>query len=153
MFTSHFFRWTGNIFFPKLDFHKDQIFFKDIALDFLKEKGLEPVLIDSEKLAKEFEFIKYPKKYPIYFFKTDTSGEKTYEEFYTEEENYDTDKHKTLGFIKSLKVELSFKQVEKDFLDVFNKPNSTKLDIVNVIKKYVPDFKHVETGKNLDQKM
>jgi FlaA1/EpsC-like NDP-sugar epimerase len=144
---------TGNIYFPKLDFHKDQIFFKDIALDFLKEKGLEPVLIDSEKLAKEFEFIKYPKKYPIYFFKTDTSGEKTYEEFYTEEENYDTDKHKTLGFIKSLKVELSFKQVEKDFMDVFNKPNSTKLDIVNVIKKYVPDFKHVETGKNLDQKM
>ena len=144
---------TGNIYFPKLDFHKDQIFFKDIALDFLKEKGLEPVLVDSEKLAKEFEFIKYPKKYPIYFFKTDTSGEKTYEEFYTEEENYDTDKHKTLGFIKSLKVELSFKQVEKDFIDVFNKPNSTKLDIVNVIKKYVPDFKHVETGKNLDQKM
>jgi len=144
---------TGNIFFPKLDFYKDQIFFKDIALDFLKEKGLESVLVDSEKLAKEFKFSKYSKKYPIYFFKTDTSGEKTYEEFYTEEENYDTDKHKTLGFIKSLKVELSFKQVEKDFLDIFNKPNSTKLDIVNVIKKYVPDFKHVETGKNLDQKM
>ena len=104
-------------------------------------------------MAKEFEFFKYPKKYPIYFFKTDTSGEKTYEEFYTDEEDYDIDKHKTLGFIKSLKVELSFKQVEKDFLDVFNKPNSTKLDIVNIIKKYVPDFKHVETGKNLDQKM
>ena len=144
---------TGNIYFPKLDFHKDQIFFKDIALDFLKEKGLEPVLVDSEKLAKEFEFFKYPKKYPIYFFKTDTSGEKTYEEFYTEEENYDIDKHKTLGFIKSLKVELSFKLVEKDFIDVFNKPNSKKFDIVNVLKKYVPDFKHIETGKNLDQKM
>lgn len=144
---------TGSIFFPKLDFHKDQIFFRDIALEFLKEKGLESVLVESEKLAKEFEFFKYPKKYPIYFFKTDTSGEKTYEEFYTDEEDYETDKHKTLGFIKSLKVELCFKQVEKDFLDIFNKPNSTKLDIVNVIKKYVPDFKHVETGKNLDQKM
>ena len=144
---------TGNIYFPKLDFHKDQIFFKDIALDFLKENGFEPELVQSEKEAKEFDFVKYPAKYPIYFFKTDTSGEKTYEEFYTEDEDYDTDKHKTLGFIKSLKVELSFKQVKKDFIDVFNKPNSTKLDIVNVIKKYVPDFKHVETGKNLDQKM
>ena len=144
---------SGNIFFPKLDFHKDQIFFKDIALEFLKEKGLESVLVESEKLAKEFEFSKYPKKYPIYFFKTDTSGEKTYEEFYTDEENYDTSKHKTLGFIKPLKVELCFEQVEKDFLDVFNKSNSTKLDIVNIIKKYVPDFNHVETGKNLDQKM
>ena len=69
---------TGSIFFPKLDFHKDQIFFRDIALEFLKEKGLESVLVESEKLAKEFEFFKYPKKYPIYFFKTDTSGEKTY---------------------------------------------------------------------------
>tara|TARA_Y100001935_G_C17296144_1_gene506188 strand:+ start:853 stop:2022 length:1170 start_codon:yes stop_codon:yes gene_type:complete len=144
---------TGNIFFPKLDFHKDQIFFKDIALDFIKEKGLEPVLVDSEELAKEFEFFKNPKKYPIYFFKTDTSGEKTYEEFYTEKEDYDINKHKTLGFIKSLEVELSFKQVKKDFKDVFDKSNSVKLDIVNVIKKYVPDFKHVETGKNLDQKM
>ena len=67
---------SGNIFFPKMDFHKDQIFFKDIALDFLRQKGLNPVLIESEKLAKEFEFFKYPKKYPIYFFKTDTSGEK-----------------------------------------------------------------------------
>lgn len=144
---------SGNIYFPKLDFHKDQIFFKDIALDFLKQRGLAPVLVDSEKLAKEFEFSKSPQKYPIYFFKTDTSGEKTYEEFYTEEEDYDTDKHETLGFIKSLKVELSFKQVKKDFIDVFNKPNSTKFDIIDVIKKYVPDFKHVETGKNLDQKM
>ena len=144
---------TGNIFFPKLDFHKDQIFFKDIALEFLREKGFESVLVESEKLAKEFDFSNKLKKYPIYFFKTDTSGEKTYEEFYTEEEDYDTDKHETLGFINSPKVELSFKQVEKDFLDVFEKPNSTKLDIVNIIKKYVPDFMHVETGKHLDQKM
>ena len=144
---------SGNIYFPKLDFHKDQIFFKDIALDFLKEKGFEPVLVDSEKSAKEFEFSKFTKKYPIYFFKTDTSGEKTYEEFYTEDEDYDTDKHNSLGFIKSSKVELSFKQVKQDFIDIFNEPNSTKLGIVNVIKKYVPDFKHVETGKNLDQKM
>tara|TARA_B110001450_G_scaffold219842_1_gene214992 strand:- start:231 stop:2219 length:1989 start_codon:yes stop_codon:yes gene_type:complete len=144
---------TGNIFFPKLDFYKDQIFFKDIALDFLKEKGLEPVLVNSEKLAKDFEFLRYPKKYPIYFFKTDTSGEKSYEEFYTKEEDYNTDEHKTLGFINPLKFEMSFNQVKKDFLVVFNEPNSTKLDIVNVIKKYVPDFKHVETGKNLDQKM
>ena len=75
---------TGNIFFPKLDFHKDQIYFKDIALDFLKDNGFEPELVQSEKEAKEFDFDK-SSKYPIYFFKTDTSGEKTYEEFYTEE--------------------------------------------------------------------
>ena len=43
--------------------------------------------------------------------------------------------------------------VEVDFEDVFNNPNSEKSDIVRVIKKYVPDFEHIETGKHLDQKM
>ena len=144
---------TGNIFFPKLDFHNDQIYFKDIALEFLEENGFEPVLVNSEKSAKEFEFLKFPKKYPIYFFKTDTTGEKTYEEFFTEDEDYDIDKHKTLGFIKSLNEEICFKQVKKDFNYIFDKPSSVKSDIVNVIKKYVPGFKHIERGKNLDQKM
>ena len=75
---------TGNIFFPKLDFEKDQIYFKEIALDFLKDSGYEPELVKSEKEAKDFDFEKHPTKYPIYFFKTDTSGEKTYEEFYSQ---------------------------------------------------------------------
>ena len=45
---------SGNIFFPKLDFHKDQIYFKDIALDYLKKQGLEPICVNSEKEAKEY---------------------------------------------------------------------------------------------------
>ena len=144
---------TGNIFFPKLDFHKDQIYFKDIALDFLKDNGFEPELVKSEKEAKDFDFDKYPTKYPIYFFKTDTSGEKTYEEFYTEDEDYEIDTYDSLGFINTTDVKISFEDVEADFEKVFNNTNSDKLDIVNVIKKYVPDFRHIETGKHLDQKM
>ena len=144
---------TGNIFFPKLDFHKDQIYFKDIALDFLKENGFEPVLVQSEKEAKEFDFDKNPSKYPIYFFKTDTSGEKTYEEFFTEEEDYEIKKYDSLGFINTPNVKISFEDVESSFEMVFNNYNSEKSDIVAVIKKYVPDFMHIETGKHLDQKM
>ena len=144
---------TGNIFFPKLDFHKDQIYFKEIALDFLKENRFEPELVQSEKEAKEFDIDKYPTKYPIYFFKTDTSGEKTFEEFYTEEEDYELNTYDSLGFIKTAEIKISFEEVEADFEGVFNNPNSDKLDIVNIIKKYVPDFMHIETGKNLDQKM
>ncbi|MDA9323417.1 polysaccharide biosynthesis protein [Flavobacteriaceae bacterium] len=144
---------TGNIFFPKLDFHKDQIYFKDIALDFLKENGFEPELVKSEKEAKEFDFDSNPSKYPIYFFKTDTSGEKTYEEFYTEEEDYNTDNYDSLGFINTPEIKISFEDVEADFESVFNNPNSQKSDIVTIIKKYVPDFMHIETGKHLDQKM
>ena len=144
---------SGNIFFPKLDFHNDQIYFKDIALDFLKENGYVPVLVDSEKEAKQFDIDANPGQYPIYFFKTDTSGEKTYEEFFTEEEDYDTDQFNSLGFIKTTESPISFKEVKSDFNKVFDNPESTKEDIVSVIKKYVPDFEHIETGKNLDQKM
>lgn len=144
---------TGNIFFPKLDFHKDQIYFKEIALDFLKENGFDPELVKSEKEAKEFDFEKNPNKYPIYFFKTDTSGEKTYEEFFTEEEDYEIKKYDSLGFINTPDVKISFEDVESDFETVFNNSNSHKSDIVTIIKKYVPDFMHIETGKHLDQKM
>ncbi|MDC0552117.1 polysaccharide biosynthesis protein [Flavobacteriaceae bacterium] len=144
---------TGNIFFPKLDFHKDQIYFKEIALDFLKDNEFEPVLVQSEKEAKEFDFVENPNKYPIYFFKTDTSGEKTYEEFFTEEEDYEIEKYDSLGFINTSDVKISFEDVESDFETVFNNSNSQKSDIVTIIKKYVPDFMHIETGKHLDQKM
>ena len=144
---------TGNIFFPKLDFHRDQIYFKEIALDFLKENGFEPELVLSEKEAKNFDFDEHPTKYPIYFFKTDTSGEKTYEEFFTEEEDYEVNKYDSLGFINTPDIKISFEDVEADFEGVFNNPNSDKLDIVTIIKKYVPDFMHIETGKHLDQKM
>jgi len=144
---------TGNIFFPKLDFYKDQIYFKEIALDFLKENGFEPELVQSEKEAKEFDFDKNPTRYPIFFFKTDTSGEKTYEEFYTEEEDYEIDTYDSLGFINTPNIKISFERVESDFEGVFNNSSSNKLDIIKIIKKYVPDFMHIETGKHLDQKM
>ena len=144
---------TGNIFFPKLDFHKDQIYFKEIALDFLTKNGFEPELVESEKEAKEFDFKTKLQKYPIYFFKTDTSGEKTYEEFYSEEEDFDVNKFDSLGFINSPDTKISFKSVEDDFVSLFNNPRSEKKDIITIIKKYVPDFIHIETGKHLDQKM
>jgi FlaA1/EpsC-like NDP-sugar epimerase len=144
---------SGNIFFPKLDFHKDQIFFKEIAIDFLKSNGFDPVAVNSEIEAKEYDIVNNKPKYPIYFFKTDTSGEKTYEEFYTEEESYNINKYDSLGFINSPKIKISFDDVLNDFETVFSKINLNKIDIVNVINKYVPGFKHNETGRNLDQKM
>ena len=140
-------------FFPKLDFDKGQIYFKEIALDFLKENGFEPELVLSEQEAKKFDFGKCPTKYPIYFFQTDTSGEKTYEEFFTEEEDYEVNEFDSLGYIKTSEVNISFVEVEADFERVFNNLNSEKSDIVTIIKKYVSDFMHIETGKHLDQKM
>ena len=152
-FLATFLGHSGSIFFPKLNFHKDQVFFKDIALDFLEHNGLAPVLVQSEEEAKAFDIKANPKKYPIYFFETDTSGEKTYEEFYTEKEDIEISQYNSLGFIKTKKEIISFEGVKNDFDEVFDNPKSTKSDIIAVIKKYVLDFEHIETGKHLDQKM
>jgi FlaA1/EpsC-like NDP-sugar epimerase len=144
---------SGNIFFPKLDFNKDQIYFKDIALDFLKENGFEPIYMNSEKEAKEYDIENNSGQYPVYFFKTETSGEKRYEEFFTEDEDYNIKEYASLGFIKTPEVIISFQEVETDFETVFGNLDSVKLDVVKVIHKYVPDFMHIETGKHLDEKM
>lgn len=144
---------SGTIFFPKLDFDTDQIYFKDIALDFLVANQLEPVIMSSEIAAKTFDLEQNQGKYPIYFFTSDTSGEKAYEEFYTEDEQYDLTLYQSLGFIQSKDVVISDKEVIADFDEVFDNQASLKSDIVTVICKYVPDFQHIETGKSLDSKM
>ena len=144
---------SGNIFFPKLDFHNDQLYFKDIAVEFLKQNGFTPFIVSTEKNAKEFDFDGNSNKYPIYFFKTDTSGEKSYEEFYSKEEDFDIKLFDSLGYIKSHKIRIDFEDVKTDFETVFENKESNKIDIIEIIKKYVPDFMHIETGKHLDQKM
>jgi FlaA1/EpsC-like NDP-sugar epimerase len=152
-FLATFLGTTGSIFFPKLDFQKDQVFFKDIAIDFLESNGLKPVAIFSEKEAKSFDINGNPGKYPIYFFKTDTSGEKLYEEFYSNHEDFNIDQFESLGFIEKEEENISFEEVKSSFDKVFKNNSSTKSDIVDVIKIYIPDFKHIEKGKHLDQKM
>jgi FlaA1/EpsC-like NDP-sugar epimerase len=144
---------SGDIFFPKLDFDLDQIYFKDIALDFLKANGLEPFVCHAEQEAKAFDWKAHPGAYPIYFFTSDTSGEKTYEEFYTEDEIYNLQTYEALGYIQTQPAQIQFEQILSDFNDVFQNPSSSKADIIKVICKYVPSFSHIETGKHLDQKM
>ena len=137
---------SGNIFFPKLDFDKDQIYFKDITLDYIKSKNLEPIIFDNETEAKLFDIEKNKKSYPVYFFKSDTSGEKKYEEFYTESENFNLKKYGSIGYIDSNENDVSFLDIINDFENIFNNRSSKKIDIIEVIKKYVPDFEHIETG-------
>lgn len=144
---------SGTIFFPKLDFYKDQIFFKRIAINYLRSKGFEVFHAVDEKEAKNFDYDRYPNKYPVYFFETETSGEKKYEEFFTEDENYILDKYDTLGFIEKIKPQISFVNVKQIFENFFDSNNLNKAEVVSIIKKFVPNFEHIETGKHLDQKM
>lgn len=146
---------SGDIFFPKLN-EEEMVFFKEITESFFKEIKIEMDVCSSEKEAKDkVEINKLKNKYPVYFFNSDTSGEKLYEEFYTEKDTLDLELFESLGIVKNAP-----KPKMKDIEDTINQlqdlllsGNYDKSDIVNLLKKFIPDFEHIETGKSLDQKM
>ncbi len=142
---------TGNIFFPKLDFEKDQIYFREIALSFLNFKNYKPYLAKSEDDAKSYKINE--EKYPIYFFGSDTSGEKKYEEFYDENDNYFLDKYHSIGYIVPENNTVIDDEVYSVFSKVFSSNNNSKRQIIKALNVFIKNFNHMETGKNLDDKM
>jgi len=94
-------------------------------------------------------------KWPVYFFESDTSGEKTFEEFYTPGEVLDLDTFVNLGVVKNAKRR-DIKEIDGilgELRGVFTRQVVTKAQVVDVLKEYLPNFAHIETGKSLDQKM
>jgi FlaA1/EpsC-like NDP-sugar epimerase len=94
-------------------------------------------------------------KYPVYLFDSDTSGEKTYEEFFTESEIVQADIFKKLGFI-SKKAQYSRSEIDgiiEELEVVLTSSNLTKQNIVTVLKRFIPEFDHIEKGLSLDSKM
>lgn len=148
---------SGNIFFPKLDMDNDLKAFSDIANSLLKELGLEPYISPSEDEARAYmSTIKdHPGTYPVYFFESDTSGEKSYEEFYTDTEVLDMDTFAKLGVIRNpeRKSIESIESIIDQLSQLFKKKDISKADILLILKQYLPNFEHIEKGKNLDQKM
>ena len=148
---------TGDIFFPKLNENKHMILFDDLAKDLLNHLGLEIDICNSEEEAKKKSNLltDSSKSFPVYFFESDTSGEKPYEEFFTSKEVLDLMTYENLGVIKNSKKRniVEIDNILKSLENIFLKNNIMKSDIVNVLKKNLPNFMHLETGKNLDSKM
>ncbi|GLR18872.1 polysaccharide biosynthesis protein [Portibacter lacus] len=147
---------TSDIFFPKLE--EDQMLtFSTIAIDFLKSMNLEADQCSSEEEAKlkAANWKIGDTTYPVYFFSTDTSGEKSFEEFYTEKDDVDMTTFEALGVIKGSNVpnKSDIDLTLKAFQELFNNDEVNKAKVVNLLSTYLPDFKHIETGKSLDQKM
>ena len=93
--------------------------------------------------------------YPIYFFGSDTSGEKAFEEFFTEKEVLDIDPFINLGVVKNSKKR-SIQEIDTIFdqlHNLFESKEISKAAIVDILKVYLPNFEHIETGKGLDSKM
>jgi FlaA1/EpsC-like NDP-sugar epimerase len=146
---------SGEIFFPKLD-KEEMTYFKEITTDFFKQLNREIVLCKSDEEAREkSENIKPSDPYPVYFFESVTSGEKLYEEFFTDSDEVDKDTFLSLGVIKNAR-KLPKTEIEATIIDLkalMRSGNYDKSSIVTLLQKYIPDFHHIETGKTLDQKM
>jgi len=147
---------SGDIFFPKLG-EDEMRSFSDIAIAFLNEQGLEPKICESEEEAKQAasEISVDSKVYPVYFFKSDTSGEKSFEEFYTEGEELDMESFEALGVIKNAKTidRAVLSETMNRLKGVFDKSQVTKADVLGLMKELIPNFEYIEKGKNLDSKM
>lgn len=144
------------IFFPKLR-EEQMLSFDRIARDLLTESGFEIQECRSDEEAKEkmVTLDDGDKAYPVHFSKSDTSGEKMYEEFFTDSEKVDEERFLKLGVVigKELTDKERIMQFMKDAETVFDNAMAGKEDVVSIMKKYLSEFKHIETGKSLDSKM
>lgn len=146
----------GEVFFPKLS-ENQMLTFSTICEDFVKAEGFEKKECSSDAEAKKFASgMNYKNTlYPVVYFKSDTTGEKAYEEFYTPGEKIDMQRFQALGVIEQttrhdiVEVNKFFDKLES----IFNDKEFTKAQVVEAIKEFIPNFEHVEKGKNLDQKM
>lgn len=145
-----------DIFFPDLDQGLDLISFADIAVNYLKQKGYEPHLCESEQEARDLiNTLPQQGKWPCYFTVSDTTGEKSYEEFYTENEDIDLERFENLGVIKNdyLDNDDKIRHFESVINELKESRKWQKSQIVELFKQTLPNFSHEEKGKFLDSKM
>lgn len=145
-----------DIFFPKLSEALHLITFADIAVKYLKQLGYEPHLCDNEDEARELaKTLPAQGKWPCLFTSSDTTGEKDFEEFFTDKETLDMARFENLGVIKNEPL------YQQELLTLFEQQIAgykqdkawTKEQIVELFHQMIPDFGHKETGKYLDSKM
>ena len=139
------------IFFPKLG-EEQMMTFSSIADKFLDSLGYGVKHCASEEEARKFakEMAADCKEYPVYYFSSDTTGEKSFEEFYVAGERVNMERFGAGGVIEDVQAR---EKAEVDgFLEklteVLALPGVEKADIVQVMKGFIPNFEHVEKGKN-----
>lgn len=144
------------IFFPILA-EAQMMTFDAIGTELLKARGYEVLECssDEEAIDKAEDLRTGSNLYPVHYSVSDTSGEKPFEEFVTDTEIADYNRFSSLGVIigkqipDKSRIEVLFKKLNA----AFEKESTTKDEIVAIMKEYLPNFEHIETGKSLDSKM
>lgn len=144
-----------DIFFPKLSESLHLISFADIAVKYLAQLGYEPVLCESEQQARELALtLPEQGKWPCLFTTSDTTGEKDFEEFFTDKEVLDMARFENLGVIKNeLNFDADLVERFSNIITELKRDVWSKEQIVELFFEMIPDFGHKETGKYLDSKM
>lgn len=146
----------GEVFFPKLG--EDQMLTFSVICDaFVKAEGFTKVECDNDPEAKQYAAnMSYESEsYPVVYFKSDTTGEKAYEEFYIPGEKINMERFMALGVVEETtrRPMSEINQFFDELENIFVSPEFTKAQVVETIKRFIPNFEHEEKGKNLDQKM
>ena len=145
-----------DIFFPKLSEKLHLITFAEIAVQYLEALGYQAFECASEEEARTCVDERIPhKQWPCYFFASDTTGEKDFEEFHTDRETLDMARFDSIGVIKNEPV---YNAAQLDaFLGTVaalkERGAWERQDLVNLFHALLPDFGHKETGKYLDDRM
>lgn len=145
-----------DIFFPKLSEKLHQITFSEIAVRYLGRLGFEPVACATEDEARDrAEKLISSKRWPCYFFESNTTGEKDFEEFFTEREDIDMGRFNTVGVIRNQPMfnPEHLDRFEREISDIYCDAVWKKSKILRAFQRLVPEFEHKETGRYLDQRM
>jgi FlaA1/EpsC-like NDP-sugar epimerase len=145
-----------DIFFPKLSEKLHLITFSEIARRYLLDLGYEPYECASEDEARaRVDELIPQRKWPCYFFTSDTTGEKDFEEFFTDKEDLDMRRFEGIGVIRNQPVfnDSNLNHFEARIRELLATGSWDKSDIVDEFFRMLPDFAHKETGKYLDQRM
>lgn len=144
------------IFFPRLE-EKQMMSFDQIATNLLHVYGYDVIQCSSEQEAIDMadEVRSGSRRYPVYYSSSNTSGEKTYEEFYTDNEQVDLKRLSALGVVtnKGMPDKGKIADLFRKLNDIFDEKTPSKQEVVTVMEEYLPNFNHIETGKSLDTKM
>ncbi len=146
---------SGDIFFPKLN-PSQMVSFRDITFAFFSHLDMTIKDCSSEEEAKRLAaHWRSGDPYPVFFFDSDTSGEKLFEEFYTVNDAIDMNSFAGMGVIRNHSKVSSdkIKECIHELKTLLLSDQSSKSAIISIMKKYIPDFYHIEKGKNLDDRM